>query len=117
MPIITVFGLPDTLRDIDLQDLRGILRETTEDVKELNLSAEQVTVFFPCDRMASFGAEVIVFVEGLFPKPERTDEVKNRLAANIGTLLKKRLPKKRTIEVFVKTFDPAKGFWTSEQGG
>jgi len=123
MPIITVYGLPNIaerkLTDLYERILSGIL-----EVENLHLKKEDITVFFPPDKMDyGLGIEIIVFVDGLFEKPERTEEVRNRLAEKIGKEIRQfflinvhekppiKLPK--LIEVFIRSFNPRMGFWSS----
>jgi hypothetical protein len=56
--------------------------------------------------------EIVVFVEGLFVKEERTDEVRKRLASVIGKEMELCFSGVKLIEVFVRPFDPAWGFWS-----
>ena len=117
MPIVMVWGLP---ADTNEQRLQSITAEFIDDfcgIKELGLSRDQVTCFFPSDiMMAGLGEEIIIFVEGLFAKPERTEEVRDRLAEALGTTAQGFFPSAHTIEVLVRPFDPAQGFWTSKEG-
>ena len=60
--------------------------------------------------------EIIIEVTGLFKKPERTIEVRNRLAERLGKTLKEHFPK-AMVECFVFPFDPEQGFWTNPRMG
>lgn len=123
--IITVCGLPHMaerkLVDLYERILCGIL-----DVEKLHLTKEDITVFFPSDKMEyGLGIEIIVFVDGLFEKPKITEEVRNRLAEKIGIEVKQfflinahekppiKVPP--LIEVFIRSFNPKMGFWASER--
>jgi len=117
MPIVVVWGLPADTGEQALQKLTEEFIDVVCGIKKLGLSNDQVTCFFPSDMMmAGLGEEIIVFVEGLFAKPERTEEVRDRLAEALGTTVKTFFPSTHTIEVLVRPFDPAQGFWTSEEG-
>lgn len=115
MPIIVVYGVPhDTPQEV----LEGLARNfivVTVGTGELSLTPDDVSVFFNRDVMSwGIGEEIIVFVEGLFDKPERTDEVCNRLAERLGTAAKETFPAAKVVECFVKKFKPTHGFWTSK---
>ena len=84
------------------------LKLAAASIKELQLSPTQVSVIcnspFLCDRH-----EILVFVDGLFDKPERTPEVRQRLAEVIRLEIEKVFPNKY-VEVFIRPFDPTWGF-------
>lgn len=130
MLIITVWGLPELdemyegkLLTIKLEN--DILSAVVE-IEELALKFKDIMVFFPPDKIKKeFDEEIIVFVDGLFEKPEYTEEVKNLLAEKIGKAVRSyfenyrdktiawgKVP--RLIEVFVRSFNPRNGFWTSQ---
>lgn len=114
MPIIKVWCLPNDLEEGDLRLLKTSIILVVGRVKELGLNKEDITVRFPRDMMDDeLGAEVIAEVVGLFEKPERTDEVRNRLARDIGAILQARFPEAK-IECLVYPFNPAQGFWSSD---
>ncbi|MBU1102822.1 hypothetical protein KJ853_04200 [Patescibacteria group bacterium] len=72
-----------------------------------------MTCLFPPDLMLyGLGEEIIVEIDGLFAKPERTLEVCHRLAACVGSAIKNLYPKAK-VECFITNFYPAQGFWTS----
>ncbi len=118
MPIITVQGLPADTNEQALQSLYRACAARVALIKELKLtSTRQLTFFFPPDMMAlDLGQEIIVTVDGLFVKPERTPEVRNRLAEALGETVKEYFPD-AFVEVLVHSFDPAQGFWTSDKEG
>lgn len=106
MPVIKVWCLPKVGERKLNQIFKGIV-SAVESVPELGLKGEKsMTVLFPTDMMKyGLGTEIIVEVTGLFVKPERTDEVRQRLAQAIGTTVKGLFPKAR-VECFVFPFDP-----------
>lgn len=76
-----------------------------------------MTVLFPPDMMKfDLGTEIIIEVTGLFIKPERSEEVRNRLAEHLGKTLEEHFPK-AMVECFVFPFDPKQGFWTNPRIG
>jgi hypothetical protein len=117
MPVIKVWCLPKVGERKLNQIFRGIV-SAVESVSELGLKGEKdMTVLFPTDMMKyGLGTEIIVEVTGLFVKPERTDEVRQRLAQAIGTTVKGLFPK-AMVECFVFPFDPTQGFWTNPRMG
>lgn len=114
MPVIKVWCLPKSTERKLNQVFEGIVK-AVESVPELGLSGQSsMTVLFPPDMMKfGLGSEIIIEVTGLFEKPERTAEVRNRLAERLGGTLKKHFPK-AMVECFIFPFDPrSQGFWTS----
>jgi hypothetical protein len=72
-----------------------------------------MTCLFPPDLMKyGLGEEIIIEVTGLFDKPERTDEVRQRLAKSLGENVHVLYPRAK-VECTVEVINPAKGFWTS----
>lgn len=113
MPVIKVWCLPK-MTERRLRKLHKEIVTAVVGVEELGLKNEtEMTCLFPSDMMSyGLGEEVIVEVTGLFEKPERTEEVRNRLAIALGTTVKMVLPK-ALVECFVHPFNPKQGFWTS----
>jgi hypothetical protein len=92
-----------------LFDLRTKVAEQTE----LGLTIDEVSVFFPVDCVEyDLGTEFVCFVEGLFVKPERTPEVRQKLADSIREVLvsfaRECVPTCQMVEVLVKQFNPEK---------
>ena len=111
MPVLIVYGIPEDAKEIELQRFWEALRDSVVAVKELDITKDQVSVFFPSDRLKEgLGEEIIVFVEGLFDWPERTKEVRKRLAEIVAETAKKFFPKTNMVECFVRPFDPGLGF-------
>lgn len=114
-----IHGIPEDeehprriLKDV-LLPLCEELQKTVAEVKELDLTAEQVTVFFPPDRLLDgLGEEIIIFINGLFVNSERTDEVRNILAQKVGKKVREHYPES-LVECFIQPFDPKGGFWSS----
>lgn len=115
MPVIKVWCLPEQTEE-ELRRLHQGIVSAVVGVSELGLEDENdMTVFFPPDMMKyGIGSEVVVEVSGLFSKPERTPEVRNRLAEGVGRCVHALYPNAK-VECFVTVFEPWQGFWTSEQ--
>jgi hypothetical protein len=117
MPVIKVWCLPKSTERKLNQVFAGIVK-AVEGVPELGLKGKHsMTVLFPPDMMKfGLGTEIIIEVTGLFIKPERNDEVRNRLAGRLGMALKEYFPK-AMVECLVYTFDPTQGFWMNPRMG
>lgn len=108
MPVITVLGIPEELRNTaELEELVLFqLKYAVASVPEMGVLPEQVTVFIPSDLLTKgLGDELIAFVD-FFAKPERTSEVKQLVADAVQIcLLKfalKNIPHCTFIEVFMR---------------
>lgn len=117
MPIITVSGIHNP--SLDLNRLRHQIKNSVAAVKELRITEDQVTVFFPNDMNGiPRSEEVIVKIEGLFESPDRTAAVRKKLAKGVGAMVesfaREHLKYCRLIEVFVTEFRPATGFVSIE---
>ena len=117
MPVIKVWCLPKST-ERKLNKVFGSIVKAVESVPELGLKGNKsMTVLFPPDMMKfGLGTEIIIEVTGLFKKPERTAEVRNRLAEHLGKTLKEHFPD-AMVECFVFPFNPKKGFWTNPRMG
>lgn len=113
MPVIKVWCLPK-LSQKKLEYLFVEIVRVVKNFRELGVRGEKdMVVLFPTDAMKyGLGSEIIVEVTGLLVKPERTDEVRQRLAQAIGIVIKGLFPK-AVVECFVYPFDPTQGFWKS----
>lgn len=113
MPVIKLWCLP-RLTDRELRQLYQDVVRAVLSVPELNLkSRDDMTVVFPPDMVKfGLGKEVIVEVTGLFARRSRTNEVRGRLANHLGRAVQEHVPGAK-IRVFVSTFRPDQGFWTS----
>lgn len=115
MPVLQVWGLPVEIEPGLIEVLHNDLIAAVQGIEELNLGPGQVTIFYPSDRLHwGIEDEIIIFVRGLFTKPERTKEVRNRLAQEIGLVLKRHFPE-ILIECFVESFNLQEGFWSSAE--
>lgn len=115
MPIITVQGIPDGAGRLWLgTHVRKTLQAAAAKIKELGLKQEDFIIKFPTDRTDEHEGEgkIIVTVDGLFIKPERTKKVRKRLAKALGKAVAKIYPYALVICI-VHPFNPDDGFWTS----
>ncbi|MBI4119980.1 MAG: hypothetical protein HY454_00780 [Parcubacteria group bacterium] len=105
MPVIMVYGVPDDVGQDTFERYCFRLTSVLVEIRELHLTPDNVSVFFPPDRMKTgLGEEVVIFVEGLFFVPERTFEVKSRLARWLVGATRDLFPNIKTVECFVRTF-------------
>ena len=72
-----------------------------------------MVTLFPKDMMAyGLGTEIVIEITGLWDKPARTDEVRARLAQNLGRAVKAMFPKARVMH-YIIPFDQRQGFWVN----
>jgi len=114
MPVIKVWCLPANQTEEKLNEVYQSIVSAVVGVSELGLKDQNdVTCLFVPDLMSyGLGDEIIVEICGLFKKPERTEEVRQRLAKNVGVAIKNFYPDAK-IECFVSNFNHESGFWTS----
>lgn len=105
MPILIVYGVPTETDTKDLEIFSELMRQRVADVEELNIGVERVSIFFPQDLMAKgLGEEIIIFVDGLTEKPERTDNVKKKLVLNLVSEAHDSFPKATLIECIIRPY-------------
>ncbi len=111
MPVIIVYGISEQMSR-RLEEFTDALIDTAaHSVAELKLETSDVSCFYPKDWMPKgLGEELIIFVDGLFDKPERTEELRNRLAEAITQTAHKFYPQTGLIECLVRPFDVNQGF-------
>lgn len=116
MLIIKVWGLPLNQSEEILKHLHQIIIKAVSRISELDFSDQNDMVcLFPPDLMRDgLGEEIIIEISGLLKKPERTAEVRQRLAASVGSAVNALYPKAK-VESSVSTMNPLQGFWTSEK--
>jgi hypothetical protein len=117
MPIVKVYGMPPAyvFASIDAYEFKHAIRETVAQNLP-GMTVDGVSVFFPAD-FAPYNTELLcIFVDGLFVKPERTNEVRARLArelaATMRRLFKEHAPgwQPKLVECLVRQFNPEDGF-------
>lgn len=118
MPVLTLYGIPRNLRDRPqlLDELVDVwLPEAVASIPEMKITTSQVTVFIPDDlRTRRPRTKLIVFIEGLWMREERTPEVRQRLADAVRDCLEEFvltfLPECELIEVIPRSQRPGDGF-------
>lgn len=114
MPVITISGLPADISEEQLHLLRSHLRQGVADIKSLNIKKGDVTVVYVAERALQKKCEVIATVSKLLDKPQRTAQVRDRLASRITHILGICFEKHTTvtlIEVFIEQpFKPEWGY-------
>lgn len=111
MPLIVVYGLrKDEYSSKSIALIEDCIVAAMLSVEELGLKKGDISFSFPSDpSIISMGLDAVIIVELLFDKPERTFEVKQRLAMVIARAFKKLMGVTHSvIEVAVKRFDPNK---------
>ncbi|MFA6495276.1 MAG: hypothetical protein WC246_03220 [Candidatus Paceibacterota bacterium] len=120
MPVLIVYGIPDDRGELFLERLSNELRKGMAEVVPLRITRDDVSIFFPCNLAQSgLGGEIIVFVDGLFTKPERNGSVRAQVAQKVIQVLSHniRWGDGVKMECFVRPFDPDGGFASLVTGG
>ncbi len=114
MPIIKVWCLPQ-IEEEKLNSLHKALVRAVSSVEVLGVNNENdMTCLFPTDMMKyGLGTEIIIEVVGIYDKPDRTDEVRKKLAEYLVVAVREQFPDTGLIECFVYPFNPALGFASS----
>jgi hypothetical protein len=114
MPIITVQGISSQISEETLENVYNALVHTTSKIAWLKLKEDDVSCFFPQNLISeSLREEIIITVDGLFIKRDRTGEVRHELAKSLVECGKEFFPKAK-IECFVHPFNPLDGFYSCE---
>ena len=114
MPLVKLYGIPNSFSQQGLTDLRQAVKEKVAEVEPLQLTPDQVYVAFHADMLQEgLGEKVVVVICGLNEKPERTEAVRNHLAQTVGERVKTFFPESQ-VGVIIETRDPRSGFWASE---
>ncbi len=113
MPVIKVWCLPNQTEE-ELNRLHKAIVKAVVAVPELGLKDQNdMTCLFVPDMMkCGLSEEIIIEIGGLFARPERTQEVLQRLAFSVGSTVSKMYPD-AMVECFINLFYPSQGFWTS----
>jgi len=116
MPVLFIYGIKDELTGKLEEYADTLINTVAYSVKELNLKPKDISCFFPKDLMAKgLGEEIIIFVDGLYERPERNEEVRNKLASAIVHTTHSFFEEANRIECFIKPFNPRQGFWSLEK--
>ncbi len=118
MPVIKVWLLPD-MEQTQFERLYDALWEGVESVSELGLRVERpqdITFLFPKDHMQKgLGEDGLIEVSQLTPKPERTPEVKQRLARVLSGVVRAFCPNMKFMEVFIEEEKPDTTIYTYDK--
>lgn len=113
MPILFIYGLHelDLQKQNQLHNQTGDLRKNIAEI--LNINASAISIYAPSTFIAiSSTKEIVVFVEGLIEKPDRTLEIKEEIAKTIKRWLADFVSNQDEeypqIDVFVRSFDTHK---------
>ena len=109
MPLLLVYGVPDGVDG--LPALTAILCSSVMQFPDFELTPDQVSVFYPVDRMQEgLGEELILIVDGFFKKPKRTppmmDEWAKALCDHLRAFAQENIPYCKKVEVIMRVFDP-----------
>lgn len=114
MPVVTVYGLPADMGEESIQLVYQDLELAFLSVEEMAVTKDMLTFRFPADRMMlDLGKEITITVIAS-RKPERTDEVRARLAEALGKEMKTYFPEAE-VEVLILPFEREWGFWLSSE--
>jgi len=106
------------MSEVGLRELHRGIVAAVESVPELGITGEkEITCLFPSDMMAyGLGTEIIIEVTGLYEKPERTQDVRDRLAQALIEAVRALQPDAELLECFVQSFNPSQGFASWRKG-
>jgi len=124
MPVLIIYGIPRGISEKHIDLLQGTLKSAVTEINELAIDQSQVTCLLPLQHpepreifIPSSGwpqsKEIIIFIDGLFDKPQRNAKVRSKLAESVGKAMKKFFPE-ALVEVFVRPFNPDQGFWAEK---
>ncbi|MEK7543094.1 MAG: hypothetical protein AAB503_02220 [Patescibacteria group bacterium] len=115
MPMIFVYGVPKETSEGLLLELMNDYKRIVSGISELHFEQDMVSVFFPTDLMLERpGSEVVIFVRSLYEKSERTKDVIQRIARELGFRTKEYFPNS-LVECFIDTIGVDQVFrcWSS----
>ncbi|MEO6077343.1 MAG: hypothetical protein ABIP54_00980 [Candidatus Andersenbacteria bacterium] len=109
MPILNLLGTPEGVDG--LRVLATKLQQSVEAFPDFELTRQQVSVFYPVDRMQEgLGEELILMIDGFFSKPARTPQLRDAWSATLCGILQEfateHVPHCTKIEVILRVFDP-----------
>ena len=113
MPVLIVYGISGSMVGQLEQYTETLINTVACSVKELNLEAKDVSVFFPKDLMSKgLGEEIIIFLDGLdglFTQPERAGEIKSKLSQAIIETTREHFSDTGNIQCYVRSYDRDQG--------
>lgn len=117
MLFVVVYNLPrDDFKDMKIERIEKSIKTAVVGISELKLIPEDISFSFPQDpTVVSDTIPVMIIVDLLSEKPERTTEIKQRLAQEIGKAFESAITWRivSKVEVAVRSFDPERsGFYS-----
>jgi len=106
MPVLILLGVPKHQQTTKFVDA---LKQRIYAMEILKLTEKDISIRFISDDGAR-ASEIIIFIEGLFDKPERTEEVRNTLADRVAQCAKSHCREVQQVECFIHPFDQRIGF-------
>lgn len=111
MPVLKIYGIPTNTSPKKLENFHGVLAHSVFSMPELALNPKDVSCFFiPDMRFRGPEGEIVIFVEGLFEAPARTEKARTKLAKKLVSETHKLFPESGLVECLVRIFDPRQGF-------
>ncbi len=121
MPVLVVHGLSNTTAnqgDIN-QFLGWSLPDAASSVEEMKITRGLVSVFAPVEVAFNGSYDIVIFVEGLWMRKERTEEVLQAFAEAINVcaadFVQKYVPECNLVEVILRSQRPSDGFASWER--
>ncbi len=115
MPVVTVYGVPPETPVQQLEKMINDLQFMIAGAKTMNIEPSDVSVFFPSDLVRNgLGEEIIVFISGIYNKPERTQQVLRMVARRVGDIIKRSYFPNAMVEVFAQPVDSVL-CWSSQE--
>ena len=116
MPVVVkAYGLSDA-SEKQLKKLRALIKSELCRVVELQLVPKAVSIFFLKDEATATDEGVVLEIDGLDRKPERTPELLAAVAVNLSERIRDRIRKlgrrfrqSLVVIVFIYPYNPAKG--------
>jgi hypothetical protein len=119
MPIVRIFGLPtgDGYNSVFFAKLKMDIADAVANIKELNITNHQVSVFFPTDLAGSNGrGDICGFIDFFKDEKIRNLKVRRSMSTAIGELLKDKFRRVNLIEILPMAYDSEEGgYWSCKR--
>jgi hypothetical protein len=117
MPQCLISGIPPDTSEEKFVHVASKVEQIMMGIEELGIKDRTgITCNFPPDMWKNRPTtQILMKVEGLFDKPERTDMVRQRLAKELEQGVRELFPGAELVQCFICPFDPAKGFSESRK--
>ncbi len=105
----------DQRREV-MEQFAGMIRKAVVDAEVPGIDSEQlVTVVYGGKMVLSDNKTLMVMIEGLFDRADRTKEIRDHLAQCVGQAVKALLDDDWRVEVLVERFNTVTdSYWTSK---